>query len=264
MLWISTVVERTGDRKYRVLIWDRKDPDDAEYRMDYSLQFINPNHPESEDELRVSLMAWVYYLLNKKNVPDRIRDGRDIVWHTQCPDVVRFISRENQTESLEDLHRYVFTRFVGLKAMPMAHSMAMKARIAGESWWKAELPFLWHREVISTPLGPVQLTQSALVKYAQLSVHQPNTSAIALLRDRLNSEFIKELAIPDIVMEQKRQRFGDEEVRVLFHSHYPHVKLLFCKRPGAAWRLVEVYQFDERVKRKSQSKIKKPKAKQKI
>lgn len=248
MQWISTTSVKTAERAYNVYLWNKKFPEDAVHRLVYSISMENAYHDSSEDGMRAELLAGLYFIL-KKSGPREVNDGRNLNWHVSNPEVQSFLMEQPEKESLHPLFDYFRVRLNGITMVPMAGKVGNEAIITSQTWPRVELPYFWHKEELEAVFGTVQLTQSALVKFSQLSVRHANASAIKILRDRLKSEHMTEFELRDDYRAQQLEKYGVKDMKVFYHQHIPGVKLLFVINRGESWRLVDVFLFNHQKNR---------------
>ncbi|KOY62855.1 hypothetical protein AM629_06490 [Photorhabdus heterorhabditis] len=257
MLWISTAVENLGKRVFRVAVWATKHCLEAHHKMEYTVDMTSAINPKSQDELRVELLCGFSFLLSRTHKLEPMRDGRHLMWQTASTQLQHFLLKTEVTDDLQELLEYTHTRFYGVRMMPMQLTMRNVALSeSSKSWYKTKLPYITVREVLNSPIGDIEVTQSALVKFAKLCMHDANAGAIHLLQKRLNTPELKEYHLPDAVREQKIQRNGATEFCIYFHALFPTVKFQLVKSYESNWRLVDVYSFDHRKKHRAQAKIK--------
>ncbi|MGV7963776.1 hypothetical protein QPK13_22745 [Photorhabdus tasmaniensis] len=272
MQWISTASQQLDDRLYRVCVWVKKYHEDAINRVVLTVDLNKARHEPEEDQVRAELLCGHYFLMRKENkaksVPadqnfDFLPDGRNLSWQTPTPAVQQLLLNINVPESLKQLADYIHMRLAKLTMVPMSGTIMKEAQTDSISWVKVDLRYYWQYEQVDSSLGPVQVTHKALIRFGRLAKHDENSSAIRMLRQRMSSSFIQEFEMPEDELKRKQLFMNTDDVKMLFHAHYPSQKMLLARYDNG-WVLVDCFLFHHtkpKKKGKNKPKVNKPQTK---
>lgn len=261
---ISTALMATGARDFRVAVWMQKSFEQAKSRRVYTISFEGARHDPSEDALKAEINASLQALFGQhKLVNEHHIHGKAILWHSASLPLIQLLAKVNAEDDPEPefwIQRYLRCRLMGVKALPMPLSYreeALRNSLSPDPWPHYSLSSRSFREVIETKLGPLELTKGALVRFRDLCVKEVNASAIKMLTDRFNSEFLEEVPIPTSILEDKRNKYGETEVtRVYLHRHWPSIRFTVSNTEAqSVRRLVDVYKFQERKEKRKPDSV---------
>lgn len=243
MQWISTVSQKIDERLYMVFLWAKKYHADSIHRVVYTVDLQKARHHADEDQVRAELLCGNYFMLRKENQIARLWNGHELSWQAFTPELQTLLLGKNVPESLRPLADYMQMRWQGITMVPMTGTLRTSAMEDGITWVKVDMHYYWRNEVVESVLGPVQVTQKALVRFGNLAKHDVNASALRMLSRRLTSEFLIEFEMEAQELSRKQEMFGTKDVKMYFHSHYPSQKLLLVRTHGKEWMMVDAFLF---------------------
>lgn len=263
MQWISTVSQKIDERLYMVFLWAKKYHADSIHRVVYTVDLQKARHPAEEDQVRAELLCGNYFMLRKENQIARLWNGHELSWQAFTPELQTLLLGKNVPESLRPLADYMQMRWQGITMVPMTGTLRTSAMEDGITWVKVDMHYYWRNEVVESVLGPVQVTQKALVRFGNLAKHDANASALRMLSRRLTSEFLTEFEMDAGELRRKQEMFRTPDVKMFFHTHYPSQKLLLVRIHGQEWMMVDAFLFhhtkpkhgDKTAKRKPKTNV---------
>ena len=241
MLWISTASQKLDERIYQVYLWVKKYHEDSIHRVVYTVNLTTGRHSPDEDQVRAELLCGNYFLLRKENKVVDLPDGRGLSWQAFTPAVQAVLMNRNVPELLVPLAEYIHMRWHGVTLVPMTGTIRNSAIENSFDWVEVPMKYFWRNEVVETVNGAIQVTQKALVRFGKLAKHDDNASAIRMLRKRLNSEFLHEHPLSEDELRHKQEKFETQEVKLMFHAHYPSQKMLLARFSGQEWLMVDAF-----------------------